>query len=306
MKRTVQFALLAVAVLLAVGITLYPLIANAYTERNRSLIETEYTEAISQMDNTALENAMQAARAYNASLRGVTGMTFSKEAVEYASASYEQLLNVHQDGIMAYVEIPKISVNLPIYHGAGDDSLNRGVGHLLGSALPVGGEATHCILTGHSGLAKDKLFSDLDKLEVGDMFFIHVLNDTLAYRVKELFTVLPEDTSRLMIEGQHDYCTLITCTPLGVNTHRLLVRGPRGACGNDRFADPGYARGLDLAQCLSPRRIPRAACYRHSGDRCSNPARPDPFPPRQNMPPSARQEERPPRSILKHSFWCCS
>ena len=124
MKRTVQFALLAVAVLLAVGITLYPLIANAYTERNRSLIETEYTEAISQMDNTALENAMQAARAYNASLRGVTGMTFSKEAVEYASASYEQLLNVHQDGIMAYVEIPKISVNLPIYHGAGDDSLN--------------------------------------------------------------------------------------------------------------------------------------------------------------------------------------
>ena len=190
MKRTVQFALLAVAVLLAVGITLYPLIANAYTERNRSLIETEYTEAISQMDNTALENAMQAARAYNASLWGVTGMSFSKEAVEYASASYEQLLNVHQDGIMAYVEIPKISVNLPIYHGAGDDSLNRGVGHLLGSALPVGGEATHCILTGHSGLAKDKLFSDLDKLEVGDMFFIHVLNDTLAYRVKELFTVL--------------------------------------------------------------------------------------------------------------------
>ena len=155
MKRTVQFALLAVAVLLAIGITLYPLIANAYTERNRSLIETEYTEAISQMDNTALENAMQAARAYNASLRGVTGMTFSKEAVEYASASYEQLLNVHQDGIIAYVEIPKISVNLPIYHGAGDDSLNRGVGHLLGSALPVGGEATHCILTGHSGLAKD-------------------------------------------------------------------------------------------------------------------------------------------------------
>ena len=227
MKRTVQFALLAVAVLLAVGITLYPLIANAYTERNRSLIETEYTEAISQMDNTALENAIQAARVYNASLRGVTGMTFSKEAVEYASASYEQLLNVHQDGIMAYVEIPKISVNLPIYHGAGDDSLNRGVGHLLGSALPVGGEATHCILTGHSGLAKDKLFSDLDKLEVGDMFFIHVLNDTLAYRVKELFTVLPEDTSRLMIEGQHDYCTLITCTPLGVNTHRLLVRGER-------------------------------------------------------------------------------
>ena len=233
--------------------------------------------------------------------------------MEYASASYEQLLNVHQDGIMAYVEIPKISVNLPIYHGAGDDSLNRGVGHLLGSALPVGGEATHCILTGHSGLAKDKLFSDLDKLEVGDMFFIHVLNDTLAYRVKELFTVLPEDTSRLMIEGQHDYCTLITCTPLGVNTHRLLVRGERV-----EYAAPEElvemtasqipdtpAGGLDLAQCLSPRRIPRAACYLHPRDRCSDPARPDPFPPRQSVPPAVRQEERPPRSILKHSFWCC-
>jgi sortase A len=227
MTRTVKIILCALAVLIAAGVTLYPLLSNRYAEKTKSLIETQYTEAIQQLDESELIAAREAAHEYNTTLVNVTDKAFSKEALIRASESYDTLLNIRGDGLMGYVEIPKISVNLPIYHGAGDDSLNRGVGHQLGSALPVGGEATHCILTGHSGLAKDKLFSDLDKLEVGDMFFIHVLNDTLAYRVKELFTVLPEDTSRLLIEGQHDYCTLITCTPLGVNTHRLLVRGER-------------------------------------------------------------------------------
>ena len=125
------------------------------------------------------------------------------------------------------MEIPKISVNLPIYHGTGNDSLDRGVGHLLGSSLPVGGEDTHCILTGHSGLASQKMFTDLEQLEVADVFYLNVLGETLAYQVEEVNTVLPHDTSLLGIEDGRDICTLVTCTPYGVNTHRLLVRGTR-------------------------------------------------------------------------------
>ena len=165
MTRTVKIILCAVAVLIAAGVTLYPLLSNRYAEKTKSLIETQYTEAIQQLDESELIAAREAAHEYNTTLVNVTDKAFSKEALIRASESYDALLNIRGDGLMGYVEIPKISVNLPIYHGAGDDSLNRGVGHLLGSALPVGGEATHCILTGHSGLAKDKLFSDLDKLE---------------------------------------------------------------------------------------------------------------------------------------------
>lgn len=227
MIQKMKWGLIAVAILFALGITLYPLISNHLAEENRSLVETQYTQEIEQLDESELIAARAAAADYNATLVAVTDQAFSREALLKASESYESLLNLHSDGIMAYVEIPRISVNLPIYHGTGDDSLNRGIGHLLGSSLPVGGAATHCVLTGHSGLASEKMFSDLDLLEPGDIFFLHTLGETLAYMVQETFTVLPEDTSRLMIEGQHDYCTLVTCTPFGINSHRLLVRGER-------------------------------------------------------------------------------
>lgn len=128
---------------------------------------------------------------------------------------------------MGYVVIPKISVNLPIYHGTENDSLDRGIGHLLGSSLPVGGESTHSILSGHSGMASQKMFTDLEQLVVGDVFYLHVLNETLAHQVVEINTVLPYDTSLLGIVPGEDLCTLVTCTPYGVNTHRLLVRGSR-------------------------------------------------------------------------------
>ena len=128
---------------------------------------------------------------------------------------------------MGYVEIPKISVNLPIYHGTENDSLERGIGHLLGSSLPVGGESTHSILSGHSGMASQKMFTDLEQLIIGDVFYLHVLDETLAYQVVEINTVLPYDTSLLGIAPGEDLCTLVTCTPYGVNTHRLLVRGSR-------------------------------------------------------------------------------
>ena len=128
---------------------------------------------------------------------------------------------------MGYVEIPKISVKLPIYHGTENDSLERGIGHLLGSSLPVGGENTHTILSGHSGMASQKMFTDLEQLTTGDVFYLHVLDETLAYQVVEINTVLPYDTSLLGIAPGEDLCTLVTCTPYGVNTHRLLVRGSR-------------------------------------------------------------------------------
>lgn len=181
------------------------------------------------MDSEELQAAKEAALAYNRTLiPGVAdNLAFSEEALKSAAEDYDNLLNIRGDGIMGYVEIPKIDVNLPIYHGTGDDSLDRGVGHLLGSSLPVGGETSHTVLTAHSGLAGQRLFSDLDKLKCGDTFYIHTLDETMAYMVLEINTVLPEDTSKLVIMPDHDVCTLVTCTPYGVNTHRLMVRGTR-------------------------------------------------------------------------------
>ena len=128
---------------------------------------------------------------------------------------------------MGYIEIPKIHVDLPIYHGTGSDSLDRGTGHLLGSSLPVGGEGTHTIITGHSGMASQKMFTDLEQLQEGDIFYLRVLDETLAYEVKAVHTVLPHDTTHLGIVSGQDLCTLVTCTPTGINTHRLLVQGER-------------------------------------------------------------------------------
>ena len=144
-----------------------------------------------------------------------------------ASEDYVNQLDLSGTGIMGYVEIPTIGVDLPIYHGTGNDSLDRGTGHLLGSSLPVGGESTHTIITGHSGMASQKMLTDLEQLQEGDVFFLHVLDEVLAYQVDAIHTVLPHDTTFLGIVPGQDLCTLVTCTPTGVNTHRLLVRGTR-------------------------------------------------------------------------------
>ena len=216
------------AFLLALLITLYPVISNYVNERYASEIHTAYEEIIQQADNSDLLEAKKQAIAYNEAITpGTAGEAYSQAALTDASRDYESQLNIAGDGTMGYVEIPKISVNLPIYHGTGNDSLERGVGHLLGSSLPVGGESTHAILTGHSGMATQKMFTDLEQLAVGDVFYLHILDETLAYQVDSIKTVLPYDTSLLGITSGRDYCTLVTCTPYGVNTHRLLVRGTR-------------------------------------------------------------------------------
>jgi len=227
MKQRTKIWLCLASGVLALGITLYPLVSNFLGEKNRSLVETRYTEAVEKLDDTELRSAREAAVNYNETLQSITGTAYSKDTLRQAAESYDALLNVQGDGIMAYVEIPKISVDLPIYHGTEEAALDRGVGHLLGSSLPVGGLGTHCVLTGHSGLSGQKMFSDLDQLEVGDVFYLKTLDETLAYMVLDINKVLPEDTSMLTIDPARDSVTLVTCTPYGINTHRLLVRGER-------------------------------------------------------------------------------
>ena len=227
-NKTLPMVLGILAFLLALLITLYPVISNYINERYASEIHTAYEEIIQQADNSALLEAKKQAIAYNEAITpGTAGEAYSQAALTDASRDYESQLNIAGDGTMGYVEIPKISANLPIYHGTGNDSLERGVGHLLGSSLPVGGTSTHAILTGHSGMATQKMFTDLEQLSVGDVFYLHILDETLAYQVDRIKTVLPYDTSLLGITSGRDYCTLVTCTPYGINTHRLLVRGTR-------------------------------------------------------------------------------
>ena len=228
-KKVITICIAALAFLIALGITLYPMISTWYNERHQAEVHILYQEKVEQVDNTKLIEAKELAVAYNQTiLPGAQDEdSFSKEALLSASENYGSLLNLAGDGIMGYVEVPTIGVTLPIYHGTNNSTLERGVGHLLGSSLPVGGESTHSVLTAHSGMASQKMFSDLDRLKKGDIFFLDVLGEKLAYQVDQIKTVLPYDTTFLQTEIGNDLCTLVTCTPFGVNTHRLLVRGTR-------------------------------------------------------------------------------
>ena len=230
MKKKIIILCVAVfAFLIALGITLYPMISTWYNERHQAEVHIHYQEKVEQVDNTKLIEAKELAVAYNQTiLPGAQDEdSFSKEALLSASENYGSLLNLAGDGIMGYVEVPTIGVTLPIFHGTNNSTLERGVGHLLGSSLPVGGVSTHSVLTAHSGMASAKMFSDLDRVKIGDIFFLDVLGEKLAYQVDQIKTVLPYDTTFLQTEIGSDLCTLVTCTPFGVNTHRLLVRGTR-------------------------------------------------------------------------------
>ncbi len=228
-NRILTIGLCVLVFLIALGITLYPLLSTWYNDKHQSLIHTQYEAFMQETDDTALKTARQEAEAYNTAITPGAHIreSFSEEAISLAAEDYDNLLNIAGDHIMGYIEIPKIDIQLPIYHGTDSDSLDIGVGHLLGSSLPVGGPGTHCALSAHSGVASQKLFSDLDNLEEGDVFYLDVLGERMAYQVDAVNTVLPHDSSLLAIEETKDYCTLITCTPYGLNTHRLLVRGTR-------------------------------------------------------------------------------
>ena len=214
----ISFVLFAVAgVLLA-----YPLVSTIINSKYHSDIETAYTAAIADTDDIELTAQREAAQRYNNML---SGAAITEGGASAPPSAYAQQLTV--GGVLAYVDIPKINVYLPVQHGTEADTLEKSVGHVVGTSLPVGGGSTHAVLSAHSGMASSKLFSDIDQLTEGDVFYIHVLGDTLAYEVDSIHTVLPTDTSLLQIEDGKDYVTLVTCTPFGVNTHRLLVRGHR-------------------------------------------------------------------------------
>lgn len=207
---------------MALGLLLYPLIGELVNEKYHSDVETAYTTAIADTDDTELTAQRQATEQYNAML---SGTAITEGGTSAPPLAYAQQLTV--GGVMCYIDIPKIGVYLPVQHGTDADTLERAVGHVVGTSLPVGGSSTHAVLSAHSGMASSKLFSDIDQLTEGDTFYIHVLGDTLAYRVDAINTVLPTDTHLLQIEDGKDLVTLVTCTPFGVNTHRLLVRGHR-------------------------------------------------------------------------------
>ena len=208
---------------LAGALLTYPLVSIHIDNKYHSDVETTYTAAIKGTDDAELTAQREAAEQYNAMLSGAA--TITEGGASAPPLAYAQQLTV--GGVMAYVDIPKINVYLPVQHGTDADTLERAVGHVVGTSLPVGGSSTHAVLSAHSGMASSKLFSDIDQLAEGDMFYIHVLGEVLAYKVDAIHTVLPTDTNQLQIEDGKDYVTLVTCTPFGINTHRLLVRGRR-------------------------------------------------------------------------------
>jgi sortase A len=208
---------------LGICLLLYPSVSNWYNSNFTTRVIDSYAEEVANLSDDEYNQMLEDARAYNQKLakKGYTSFTLSSEE----EAEYESLLNINE--VLGSIYIPSIRVNLPIYHGTSEAVLQVGVGHIEGSSLPVGGESTHCVLSGHRGLPSSKLFTDLDQLTIGDVFVITVLNETLTYEVDQVLIVDPDDTSALGIVEGEDLCTLVTCTPYGINTHRLLVRGHR-------------------------------------------------------------------------------
>ena len=216
--------LLVLILLTGVSLLLYPTVSDYWNSFHQSQAIASYVEAVAEIDNTDYEKMWQEAVAYNEKLKENSGRwTPTDEELE----EYERLLNVSDTGIMGYIEIPKIKVSLPIYHGTDEAILQIAIGHIPGSSLPVGGKGTHCVVSGHRGLPSAKLFTDLDQLEEGDLFMMRILDETLTYEVDQVRIVEPEELSDLEIDEDKDLCTLVTCTPYGINSHRLLVRGHR-------------------------------------------------------------------------------
>lgn len=227
-KRFIFDIIRIIILLIAFSVLLYPTVSNYLYEKNSSVAVQDYDDTVIELDETKRQELLQEAREYNARLIGnanVDGDTFHTE--EETTEEYDSILNIDGSSVMGYIIIPKIDAELPIYHKTAEVVLQRGVGHFPSSSLPVGGESSHAVLTGHRGLPSKKLFTDLDELVEGDVFYIRVLQETFAYEVDQILTVLPEETEALQIQECADYVTLVTCTPYGINTHRLLVRGHR-------------------------------------------------------------------------------
>lgn len=246
MKQKILTILAILVFLAGISLLAYPAVSNLLYEKEQEELMEHY-DSIAGEKITADEQAeeLQECRDYNRGLlQGGVLLTdpFDMSQLDPSAMPYAGLLNVDQEGGMAYLRIPAIDVELMIYHGTEEEVLQKGVGHLQGSSLPVGGAGTHCVLSAHTGLNDKKLFTDLDQLENGDLFYIHVLGEILAYQVDQIRVVLPEETEDLKINTREDYVTLVTCTPYGINTHRLLVRGTRVPYEEEREQSDGTLR----------------------------------------------------------------
>ena len=224
MRKHLSTILLVVALLAGVSLLLYPSLSDYWNSLHATQVVSNYAQQVQTMDRSRYETMWNDAVAYNRSL-----LTRSTDfaLTDAQKRQYDALLNVDGTGIMGYLEIPALEVTLPIYHGTDDSVLQVGAGHIEWSSLPTGGESTHCVLSGHRGLPSARLFSDLDQLVAGDTFVIRVLDEVMTYEVDQILIVEPTDVSALTVEDGKDLCTLVTCTPYGVNSHRLLVRGHR-------------------------------------------------------------------------------
>ena len=216
--------LIVVVFVAGLSFLLYPTVSNLWNQAHQSRAIATYTEQVEKLDDSSNKEMLKAARKYNKELlKKADHWKLSKKDKK----KYESLLDVFGTGIMGYIEIPKIDCSLPVYHGTDEGALQIAIGHLEGSSLPVGGKSSHCVLSGHRGLPSARLFTDLDQMEEGDTFILNILGHKLAYEVDQIKVVLPEEMSDLEIQEGKDLCTLVTCTPYGINTHRLLVRGHR-------------------------------------------------------------------------------
>ena len=224
MKKHLSTILLFLVLILGVGVLLYPTVSDYWNSFHQSRAIASYVEQVAQIDTEVYDQEWQKALAYNVRLTwSADRWAMNEKKLE----EYNSVLNLTGSGIMGYIEIPKISCSLPIYHGTDESVLQIAVGHIVGSSLPTGGTGTHSVLSGHRGLPSAKLFTDLDQMEEGDVFIIRMMNEILTYEVDQTLIVLPYEMEALAIDPQQDYCTLVTCTPYGINSHRLLVRGRR-------------------------------------------------------------------------------
>jgi sortase A len=229
MKKDKLFNIfLGLIVFIGLSVMFYPVVSDMWNTYRNNLLISDYKKDVNDLSKKKADKIWNDAITYNKNHR----QNFIKEDVftnlrKRSKSQYDSYLNISSNGIMGTIVIPKINVEIPIYHGTGEKELQTGVGHMEGTSLPVGGTSSHCVLSAHRGLPSAKLFTDLDKMKEGDMFFLHVLDKTLAYKVDAIFTVKPDETQNLSLVKGKDYVTLLTCTPYGVNTHRLLVRGIR-------------------------------------------------------------------------------
>jgi len=227
-RRKARIIASLLLILCGLGVLLYPMISNWYERAHHGEVIRTYQEDVADLDQREIAGARAEAEAYNARLHELIQMSdpFVSD-FELHNLTYEQLLNENADGVMAYIEIPCIDVFLPVYHGTSEGVLAKGAGHMVNTSLPVGGASTHCVISAHRGDPSATLFSDLDQLQEGDEFYLYTLNNKLAYQVDQIKTVLPYETDDFRIAEGKDFVTLVTCTPYGVNSHRLLVRGVR-------------------------------------------------------------------------------